>query len=77
MDFINSNNNNNNNNKNKIKIKTAGSSNNFAVELIEEIDKRTSAIFKEQLETSFPFQRIYMAIQRECTFIFEHILDRL
>ena len=47
-----------------IAMETAGSLNNLAIETIEEIGKRTSAITKEPLETTYLFQRISMAIQR-------------
>ena len=38
-----------------IAIETAGSLNNLSIEIIEEIGKRTSAITKEPLETSYLF----------------------
>ena len=60
-----------------IVMKTATSFNILAVERIEEICKRTSAIAKEPLEISYLFQRISMVIQRECSFILEHVSDRL
>ena len=49
-------------------METAGSLNNLAIETIEEICKRTSAITKEPLETTYLFQRISMAIQRGMQF---------
>ena len=58
-------------------METASSLNNFTIKTIEEIGKRTSAITKEPLETSYLFERISMAIQRKCSFILEHISDRL
>ena len=57
-------------------MEKAGSFNHLAIEIIEEISKKTSAITKEPLETSYLFQRISMVIQIEYSFIFERVSDR-
>ena len=47
-----------------IAIETAGSWNQQAIEVIEDIERRISSITKETLETIHLFQRISVAIQR-------------
>ena len=45
-------------------IETGGSWNNHAVELVHEIGKRITVLTEDTRETSFPFQRLSMNLQR-------------
>jgi len=60
--YINALNNNNNNNNNV--IETAGKWHEMAIELTQEIGKRTTTITEDTRETTFLFQRLSMALQR-------------
>ena len=45
-------------------IETAGTWDNMAIELVQEIDRRTTVITQDTRETVFLFQRLSIALQR-------------
>ena len=60
-------NNNNNNNNNvfiPVAIETGGTWHHQAVELVQEIGRRTANITRNAMESNFLFQQLSMALQR-------------
>jgi len=52
------------NNNNNVAVETAGTLNGLAIELVQEIGRRITAITEDTRETVFLFQRLSMALQQ-------------